>query len=148
MAAHDSLVQHFEVGGALAGDAIGASNGVSFDTRGIEEVMIILMVGDIATSGTLECKVQHSATGAVWADITGASFVQSATEAANLTFVGRIVTNRDSSVATGIRRHLRIVGTVATEALSYGACIVAGALHDKPVTQESTVAFNLDETAD
>lgn len=140
MSAFNSLHQHLEVGGALAGDAIGASNGVQFDTRGIEEVMVCLAVGDIATSGTLDVKVQHSATGAVWADLTGASFAQVVAAGANETYVGRIITNK-----SGTNRYLRVVGTVATEALSYGACIIAGHQHDKPVTQENTVAFTVNE---
>lgn len=140
MSAFNSLHEHLEVGGSLAGDAIGASNGVSFDCRGIEEVLVILTVGDIATSGTLDVKVQDSATGAVWADLTGASFAQVVAAGANQTYVGRIITNK-----AGTDRFLRVVGTVAVEALSYGACIVAGHQHDKPVTQENAVAFTVNE---
>lgn len=137
MSAFNSLTEHLEVGGALGGDAIGASNGASFDTRGIEEVMVCVAVGDIATSGTLTIQVQDSATGAVWANVPGASFVVDVT-GANKTYVGRILTNK-----TNIDRYLRIVGTVAAEALSYGALFVAGEQHDKPVTQENAVQFEI-----
>lgn len=146
MSAHNSLHQHFEVGGALAGDATGASNGVAFDTRGIEEVMVVLSVGDIASSGTLDVKVQEASASSTgpYTDITGASFAQVVAAGANQTYVGRILTN------VGTRsRWMRLVGTVGTEALSYGACFLAGAQHDKPVTQENTLAFDINpEIAD
>lgn len=139
MSAHNSLHQHFEVGGAIGGNAIATVNGIGFDTRGIEEVMVVVCVGDVTTSGTLTIQVQDSATNTVFADVSGASFVVDAT-GGNETYIGRIITNK-----SGLGRYLRIVGTVAAVVTPYGGCFVAGAQHDKPVTQENTVQFTINE---
>lgn len=148
MAAHDSLHQAYKYGGATAGSAIGTVNGPGFDCRGMEEVLVILSVG--IASGTLDVNVQQSsddAVGDAYTNLAGASFTQVVDADDNKTYIGRIVVNKDSAGTGGVERWLRVVGIVGTAAVNYGACFVGAGLHDKPVAQEQTVAFNFDETA-
>ena len=147
MAAHDSLHQAYKYGGGIAGSAVGTVTGPGFDCRGMEEVLVILSVGD--ATGTVDVNVQESSddgAGDAYADVVGASFVQAGTD--NQTYVGRIVVNKDRNLTGGRERWLRIQGIVATGATDWGAVFIGAGLHDKPVSQENTVAFNFDETAD
>lgn len=138
MAAYDSLHQAYKYGGGVAGSAIGTVNGVQFDTQGMEEVLAVLAVG--IASGTLDVKVQHSATGSVWADLSGASFSQKVDADDNKTYVGRIIVNK-----SGTNRYLRLSGTVSSAPVNWGAVFIGGGLHDKPVTQDETLEFSVNE---
>lgn len=143
MSAYSFYNFNTKVGAAIAGGgASGTLNGASVDTKGTEEALVVLNVGVIPSSGTLDVKVQHSATNTVWADLSGASFTQIAQADDESVHIGRIVLNRSS-----VNRYLRIVGVDTNEAIPYGACIILGGDQYRPVTQPNTIDFELDETS-
>lgn len=149
MSAHDSLHQAYKYGGATSGSAIATVTGPAFDIKGMEEVLAVVNVG-VVGAGTLDVTIEDSANGTTgWSALTGAVFTQIVNADDNKTYVGRIVTNKDNAHPTqpGPKQFLRFSGVVATAVMGYGAGFIGGGLHDFPVAQDQTVAFNLDETA-
>ena len=143
MSAHNSLHQAFKYGGSTGGSAVGTVNGPAFDTQGMEEVLVVLNLG-LLGAGTLDVKVQESASAAgTYTDVTGASFTQMGNTDDNKTFIGRLLTNKSPRL-----RYLRIVGIVATAACNYGAGFIGAGLHDKPVTQDQTIGFDINTELD
>ena len=93
LAACTRLVQAYDP------DSLAASTDTSaeIDVRGYYEALLIVNIGDLGSSATLDCKVQAaSTTGGSLSDITGAAITQqpqAGTDASNSVVVGRILCN-------------------------------------------------------
>lgn len=123
--------------------AAGTVNGSSVDTKDYDSLLVILNLGDMEASGTVDLKLQDSSDDSTFADITDAAFSQKvdATDD-NKVFIGRIkCKNYD--------RYVRPVVTVATAASDLAVQFIL-AKHDglAPVSQDNTVEFKLDYDSD
>jgi hypothetical protein len=100
--------------------AIGTDTSAEIDVRGYYEALLIVNVGDIASTGTLDCKVQAASTAAgSLSDITGAAITQQ-TEAggdSNSVVVGRILCN-------GTNPFWKVITTAATAAAECGVSVL------------------------
>ena len=67
----------FNVALAPVSKSAGATSSAAIDLTGYSKAALVVTVGVIASSGTVDCKVQASATsGGSYADITGAAITQ------------------------------------------------------------------------
>ena len=99
--------------------AAGTTNGGEVDCLGFSEALVVLDVGDMETSATLDVKVQECATsGGTFADVTDAAFDQ------------KVDGTDDNSISIGRiklgprMRYLRAVGVGATDAADYACSFV------------------------
>jgi hypothetical protein len=91
-----------------------AVTSAAVDLSGYQEAMIVLSCGTTASTGTLDVKVQSSATtGGTYADITGAVFTQVTPSNDDAVYVARI------RVAPS-KPFIKVVATAATAASIYG----------------------------
>ena len=102
------------------------NDGVVVDTLGFEYLTVYINVGVMATSATLDCKVQSgtAATG-TWADITGASWTQ-LTQAGgdgSEMLVGQVKCFENN-------RYIQVVATAAAAATVLGAVGVLSVAKD------------------
>jgi hypothetical protein len=98
----------------------GAVNGAEFDTAGWNEAIVIFSAGTVAATGTLNCKVQETATsGSGYADISGAAFAQVTDANDNAIYIARL----KLGAVKGRLRYMRAVMTQATAA-ARGACVI------------------------
>lgn len=97
----------------------GTVNGQEVDTAGYDEAMIVLDVGAITATGTLDVKVQETDTsGSGYADVASAAFSQKVTATQNAVYVARLKCD-------GARkRYIRIVAVQATAAVLAGCSVV------------------------
>lgn len=96
----------------------GAVVGGSIDCSNADEVDVVLDVGTITATGTLDCKVQESAAADTGqADISGAAFTQCTPSNDETVYVGRIKMN-------GRKRYLNVVVTQATAAALAGVMFI------------------------
>ena len=120
MSANKSIAQNVKPKYGAAGSAVGTVNGVAVDTAGYQEACVVLSVGAVASTGSLNVKVQDSADGSTgWADVAGAAFTAVPDTGDNQVQIGFI--KLDGNLA---KRYLRVVGVVATAAADYGACVL------------------------
>jgi len=100
---------------------IGATvTGTVVDTAGYDEAMIILDVGTITATGTLDVKVQEAVVAAFSTpiDITGAAFPQVLPATDDAVFVGHV------RLTAARKRYMRVSATDATAAALMGCSIV------------------------
>lgn len=134
---HDSLHQHLKQVTGIEPDAYaaGTKNGTGFSIAGFREVLVILEVGDMEASATLDVKIQQSSDNGVadaFADVASAVFTQKvdATDD-NTGWVLRLN-------AEGRELYLRVVGVTAVDAVDYGVSVLLGGAEILPVTQANT----------
>ncbi len=116
--------------------AVGANAGAAVDCLGFDEALIVINAG-VAT-GTLDAKVQESATttSGDFTDITDAAFTTITSANDETLYVGRVR-------CSGRKRYLRVLGTVATDVVVFGAELILLNPKNLPVSQVKTVAFNI-----
>lgn len=110
----------------------------AIDVRGFDEVVVTLDCGTTAATGTLDVKVQSSATsGGTYADITGAAFVQVTPSNDDAIYVGRIRVNPS-------KPFLKVVAAAATAASLYSVHFdLGGGVKPRPL---QTPVFNKSTT--
>ena len=136
-----SAHEHIRVVDNIEPDAYPAAtvNGDSVDCRGFREALVLLHIGTMATSATLDVKVQHSADNSTWADITGAAFAQK-TQAGGDSDSGVHVGRLDLE---GCERYIRVVAVTGTDAVDHGVSVALFHAKTLPVSQQNTVGFNV-----
>lgn len=87
--------------------AAGTVNGASLDTRGYEEVLVVISVGAIVAAHTLDIHLEESDDDSTWADITGGAFTQFTDGAGheNVCVLGRVTCSHSAR-----ERYIRAVG--------------------------------------
>lgn len=133
MSANVSLAQNHTPKYGAAGSAIATVTGPSIDTAGFNEATVVLSVGNVTATGTLNVKVQDSADNSAWADVSGAAFVAVTDTGDNQVQIGMLKLDGNT-----VRRYIRIVGVVATAAADYGASVL---LSNKQYHPDQTPAF-------
>lgn len=120
-----------------ASHAAGTITGAAVDTQGFDEAMVVLDCGVFTATGDVTLKVQECATsGGTFVDIDGAAFSNKVQAADELPYVGNInLAKRE--------RYLKIILTVADDAIIAGAGFVLGAAKDRPVSQTNAVEFKV-----
>jgi len=115
LAACTRLVQAYDPDSLAAGTDTSAE----IDVRGYYEALLIVNVGDMSSSSTLDCKIQAASTaGGSLADITGAAITQQAQGVAdNTAVVGRVLCN-------GTDPFWKVITTVATSATECGVSVL------------------------
>jgi hypothetical protein len=119
--------------------AAGTVNGTGIDCKGYDESLILLALGTIPSTGTVDVKIQESRDNGVadtFTDITGAVFTQKVAGTGALTYVGRINLH-------GRKRYLRSVVVVANQTVPMGVLAILSQAQVNPVTQVNAVAFNV-----
>ena len=108
------------------------------DCQGYREGLLIINVGIITATGDVTIQCEHSHDNSTWADITGATLVDTEFTVANdqTTYVARI--NLES-----IRRYFRVGYDVDDDAAIMSMDLVL--MHPKygPATQVNTLQFNI-----
>lgn len=127
MSASPSLAQNVTPKYGAAGSAAGTVTGTSIDTAGYNEAAVVLSVGNAATTGTLNVKVQDSADNSTFADITGAAFTAVPDTGDNTVQIGMLKLDGNT-----VRRYIKVVGVVATAAVDYGVCVLLANKQYKP----------------
>ena len=91
--------------------AAGTDTSAEIDVTGYYEALLIVNIGDMSSSSTLDCKIQAASTaGGSLSDITGAAITQQAQGVAdNTVVVGRVLCN-------GTDPFWKVITTVATSA--------------------------------
>ena len=115
--------RHSMVG--LSGGAAGTVTSPSLDTKGMEQVTVVLQTGTIIATGTINVKIEDSADDSSWADLANAVFAEQSTGDSDLLFVGKIKCNQ---VSTPVRRFLRINGVAAVAVAEYGSLLIGSNL--------------------
>ena len=128
------LEEYLKCVNGLGGSAVGAVNGTAIDTKGYSEAMLVLATGVAAATGTLDVKVQDSTDGSTgWADVTGAAFAQLTASDDQALKVARLKLD-----GNGIKRYIRIVGTVGTATVDFACVVILGGDQYPPA---NTIAF-------
>lgn len=96
----------------------------SVDMRYHNRVMFIVMVGTLGTSGTVDFKVQESADGSTWSDLSGKAITQ-LTDAGTDDDKQAIVEVAASEMGAG-KRYLRGVLTIGTATSDAAVIAIAG----------------------
>lgn len=135
MSANKSLAYNVKPKYGAAGSAVGTVNGASIDTAGYDEACVVLSVGTVASTGTLNVKIQDSADNSSWADVSGAAFTAVADTGDNQAQIAMLKLNGNT-----VRRYIRVVGVVGTAAADYGASVLLVNGHYKP---DQTPVFNV-----
>lgn len=140
MALH-SVHEYLTVKGSMKPDEWATNTGhtgTAVDTQGFDDCLVVLTVGTIATTGTLDVKVQEcDTTGGSWSDITGAAFSQYTSASDETHVVGRIH-------VAGRKRYLRGFANVAAAASEFSVGFILASAQRTPTSQTASVAFNLD----
>ena len=99
--------------------AAGTDTSAEIDVRGYYEALLIVNVGDMGSSATLDCKIQAASTSAgALSDITGAAITQQAQGVGdNTVVVGRVLCN-------GTDPFWKVITTVATAATECGVSVL------------------------
>ena len=119
MGAHAGLETKTVFAGSIAGGTAVTLTGAAVDTAGYQEAIVILTLGIIAATGTLDVKVQDCATvGGIYVDVPGAVFSQKVDADDSKTYVGRL--KLDGNL---VKRFIKLVGTAAVAAAEYGAVV-------------------------
>jgi hypothetical protein len=108
------------------------------DWKGFEDAALLLNVGAITATGTIDCKVQESDTGATgtFTDLPGAAFTQITDQGGGKTYVGGIkVKNR--------KRFLQMVLTPGTAASVASADMILSYAKERPVKPSEVVEFEV-----
>jgi hypothetical protein len=110
---------------ALSGSAVDAEKlSPTLDTKGMEQVAVILVAGLATATGVLTVIIEDSPDDSVWAVVPGAAFtVLTGTSDDEQTLYGLIKCNQ-----VGIDRYLRINVTIATDTFDYGCVAIASNL--------------------
>jgi len=110
----------------------GAQSSDSIDMCYFDRVVFIVMAGDLGNNGTLDFKVQESANGSSWSDLSGKSVTQ-LTQAGTDSDKQAIVEVRADELSAGYR-YLRGVMTVGTAASDAAVIAIAGDLRYSPAS--------------
>lgn len=116
----------------------GATNGTGIDTVGFNQALLVLAVGAMGSSGTMDVKVQESSDNGVsdtWADVTGAVFTQLVDGTHDNT---AHIASLDLSAT---ERYIRIVSTGGTAASPGSVTVLLGDPDVGPVTQTYSTGF-------
>src|SRR5574337_955689 len=119
MSANKSIAQNVKPKYGAAGSAVGTVTGPTIDTQGYQEAAVVLSVGAVASTGSLNAKVQDSADGSSWADVSGAAFTAVPDTGDNQVQIGMLKLDGNT-----VRRYIRVSTTVATAAADHGACVL------------------------
>jgi len=109
MGAYASLEQNAIVVQAVGSTvgAGGAKTGREIDTAGFSEALVILALGDVSATGTLNVKVQDCATtGGLFVDVPGAVFSAKSGAVDNNVYIGRL--KLDGNL---VKRFIKVVAT-------------------------------------
>jgi hypothetical protein len=110
---------------ATAGASAVTQVSAALDTKGMEQVTVILSTGVIVATGTINVKIEDSPDNSVWSDLAGAAFAEQSTGDDDLVFSGKIKCNQ---VSTPVQRYLRISGTAAVALAEYGVVMLGSNL--------------------
>ena len=144
---------------SLSPSSVGAGtvNGTGINVQGVDEALVVLQLGTLTATATLDVKVQHSDDDSTYVDITGAVFAQKLPADSDGEFVGRID-------LVGAKKFIRLVAVTATANTVYsghfslimGPGSSAGTVNpptaaqsqkDIPVSQINAVEFNIADAA-
>jgi hypothetical protein len=106
------------------------------DCKGFEDAALILNVGAITATGTIDCKVQESADGTNFNDVPGAAFAQITDQGGSKTYVGGLLLKNR-------QRYLQVVLTPATAASVASADLVLYYAKERPITPSEVVEFEV-----
>lgn len=125
--------------------SVGTEDGASVDTRDFDTMLIIVAVGTVTATGTVDITVQESsddAVGDAFANITGAVFTQITVANDNTVYVGRIK-------CKSFERFIRAQAVVGADTGDFGISYVLAKFDGlAPVTQTNAAAFTLDYISD
>lgn len=135
-----TIVENMKIFQALDPDAYtaAANAGTAIDTQGLENILFILMAGDLGASATLAFKITECDTsGGTYTDITGAS-------ATTLTQASPNDSNKAAAVelkrGDWTKRYLKCVATVGTATSDVAVIAIGWGPGQFPVTQPAYVA--------
>jgi len=101
----------------------GAQNSDSIDMKNFRRVIFIVLAGDLGTDATLDFKVQESADGSSWSDLSGKAITQ-LTQAGGDSNKQAIVEVAAEELSSG-KRYVRGVMTIGTAASDAGMVALA-----------------------
>jgi len=130
MGAYASLEQNAVVVQAVGSTvgAGGAKTGREIDTAGYSEAMVILTLGDVSATGSLNVKVQDCATtGGLFVDVAGALFTAKSGAVDNNCYIGRL--KLDGNL---VKRFIKVIGTQATDTVDYTVTVVLSGAQYNP----------------
>jgi len=112
--------------------------GVSIDTAGFNECLVVLSSGTTAATGTLDVTIEGSKDDTAWAAIAGAAFVQVTPSNDEAVYVAKLNLGTNDA-----NRYLRAVGTAATAASVYGVSFILGGKREPWGGDAAGAAFQL-----
>ena len=127
----ENAVVKLGIGGGIFGG--GALNGATVDTQGFSEALVVLAVG-VAGAGTLDAKIQDSADGSSWADVTGAAFTQVTGTGDQSLQIARLKLDGNT-----VRRYVRAVTTTVTAVIDHAVVFVLSGNQYNPQTVNALV---------
>lgn len=129
----------------LGAAGTGALASTPIDVSGYAHVEFIIVLGTIGTGTASGLKVQGSPTsGGTYADITGATFENvAATDDDTIKRVGISVSHLPSDASGDPLKFLKVVGTVATEAIPLSILAVCGPVIDTTDTRVNAPEANV-----
>ncbi|MGO9622145.1 MAG: hypothetical protein ACLPT6_12160 [Desulfobaccales bacterium] len=106
------------------------------DCLGYEDALLILNVGAITATGTIDCKVQESPTGAPgsFTDVPGAAFSQIQAGGGSQDYVGGLLLKNR-------QRFLQVILTPATAASVAGVNMILYYAKERPIKPSATLEF-------
>lgn len=120
-----------------ASHAAGTVTGAAVDTLGFDEAMMVLDCGVFTATGDVTAKVTECDTsGGTYTDVTGATTTNKVQAADELPYVGNLNLAKR-------KRYLKIVLTVADDAIIAGAGFALSAAKTRPVAQTNAVEFKV-----
>jgi len=105
---------------AVSGSVAATKLSAALDTKGMEQAVVILRTGTIASTGTIDVKIEDSPDNSTWADLPSAVFAQQTDTSDDTTLAGKIKCN-----TAGVDRYLRVSATAATADADYGCIMIA-----------------------
>ena len=130
--ANANLSERLAVVATIDPDAygIGEQSSDTIDMQYFDRVMFIVLAGDLGALATLDFKVQESADGSTWSDLSGKSITQ-LTQAGGDSDKQAIVEVKADELSAGYR-YVKGVMTVGTAASDCGMVAIAGDLRYSP----------------
>jgi len=140
--ANANLSEQLAIVATIDPDAYGTGTQSSdiVDMKYFDRVIFIVMAGDLGASATLDFKVQESADGSIWSDLTGKSITQ-LTQSGGDSDKQAIVEVRADELSAGYR-YLKGVMTVGTAASDCGMVAIAGDLRYSPAEDYDLSSVN------
>jgi len=133
MSANKNIAYNHVPAYGAAGSATGTVTGPAIDTTNYTEATIILAIGTIAGSGTLDVKVQDSPDGSTdWQDVLDPDSV-------SIKFPQKLAANNNTAAigmlkldGNTVRKWFRIVSVVAVAAADHGVSVLLTNSQYKP----------------